>query len=93
MEGGENKDDEKDTRFIIDVTEQIWQSAAGWFGHLREKQFDLFVRSGILSKNDEGNDIVNIFSEFIEISGVKGTLLFQSQTHFCGRTQAFGAGA
>ena len=81
--GGENKDDEKDARFIIDVT-------LSKFGRIQldglvisgKNKFDLFVRSEESFPKTMRTGIIDIFSEFIEISGVKGTLSFQSQTHF-----------
>ena len=81
--GGEDKVDEKDARFIIDVT-------LSKFGRVQldglvisgKNKFDLFVRSEASFPKMMRLGIIDIFSEFIEISGVKGTLSFQSQTHF-----------
>ena len=81
--GDENKDTEEDARFIIDVT-------LSKFGRVQldglvvsgKNKFDLFVRSEASFPQFMRKDIAAIFSEFVEISGVKGNLVFQSQTHF-----------
>ncbi|MDG2032572.1 MAG: hypothetical protein P8J29_01420 [Rhodospirillales bacterium] len=79
----ENKDSEEDARFIIDVT-------LSKFGRVQldglviseKNKFDLFVRSEASFPQIMRKGINAIFSEFVEISGVRGNLVFQSQTHF-----------
>ena len=81
--GGKSKDTEEDSRFIIDVT-------LSKFGRVQldglvitgTNKFDLFVRSEAPFPKIIRKGILDIFSEYIEISGAKGNLLFQSQTHF-----------
>ena len=80
---GEKKDTERDARFIIDVT-------LSKFGRVQldglvvsgKNKFDLFVRSEESFPKVMRKAINEIFSEFVEISGVKGNLVFQSRTHF-----------
>ena len=81
--GKDNKDTEDNARFIIDVK-------LSKFGRVQldglviseKRKFDLFVRSEAPFPKIMRKDINNIFSEFVEISGVKGNLVFQSQDHF-----------
>jgi hypothetical protein len=82
--GKKDKGDDADksgTRFIVEVD----MSKMGPFqfdGLVREKRFDLMVRSHVALTPRMRHDIGSLFSEALELGSYKGNLVFQKVKEF-----------
>jgi hypothetical protein len=77
----DSKDEKAGTRFIIEVD----MSRMGPFqfdGLVREKQFDLMVRSHIALPPKFKHDITDLFHEALELGDYRGGLVFQKVKDF-----------
>jgi hypothetical protein len=77
----DGKDEKSGTRFIVEVD----MSRMGPFqfdGLVREKQFDLMVRSHIALPQKFKHDITELFHEALSLGGYRGGLVFQKVKDF-----------
>ena len=77
----ESKDEKSGTRFVIEVD----MSKMGPFqfdGLVREKQFDLMVRSHIALPRKFRQDITELFQEALTLGDYRGGIVFQKVKEF-----------
>jgi len=79
-----NKKDEEDfARFIVDLElSKLGRIQLDGLISSKGKQFDLFVRSAIPFTKSMRRDLIKIFSECIEITGLSGNIIMQSALQF-----------
>lgn len=77
----DEKDDKAGTRFVVEVD----FSRLGPFqfdGLVREKRFDLMIRSRIPLDGEMKQQIAEIFDEAVELGGYNGSVMFQAVKEF-----------
>ena len=74
---------EEDARFIVDVSlSELGRVQLDGLVKSEKNLFDLYVRSHSPFPKSMKRDINEIFSDFVEVSGVSGNLVFQAGNHF-----------
>ena len=77
--------EKEDVRFVVELElDQMGEMQLDGFvkGSKEPAQFDLFLRSKMELDKDVRNDIIEIFNNSVEITGIQGSLQFQHTNNF-----------